>query len=423
MPVGFFFPCYRQRVILIGLGLLAGFFFAVSLGFWHASAQAEGFFVTEENVATYQKIPEIENQLYGHGYPEQSVAQRLSRIERTLFGAAQRGPAEQRMRQVETKINEKHSQAVKAEQEPMLVYLEEKLFQRTYPDKSTAERLRQLEIQVFGHAYDSYPTEIRMKKLTYAMPVVAREIRLSKGDMVIASAGRTSRRTPRCPAPKVDMVQLDASNGNVRAQANGIPVSTGDYSQPIYREASGGVLRWRTLPIKVYLKPGEPEIDLATQAVQAWKTAFSVQLVPSSMQADVIVTWDKPTWDMDTMGLLTRPVVQVDEAHNIRTVILISLYPLKGLSPANQRHAVSHELGHAFGLWGHSDNPGDVMYPVLKQELSDFSARWAWHSAAVNAKVQPSGIADDFHPSQRDINTLLKIYDLPLIDLSTYNPY
>jgi predicted Zn-dependent protease len=247
---------------------------------------------------------------------------------------------------------------------------------------------------------------------------------LSKGDMVIASAGRMSRRTPRNPAPKVDMLQLDAvAPGNTRIQPNGMPISTGDYSQSIYHESSGGVLRWRKLPIKVYLKPGEPEVAVSAQSLQAWKSAFSVEMVPSSTQADVIVTWDKPSWDMDTMGLLNRPVVQVDEARNIRTVILISLYPLKGQSAANQLHAVSHELGHAFGLWGHSDNPGDIMYPALKQEMNDYPVRWSWRSAATQPNAQPSGYSEDFHPSQRDMNTLLKVYDLPLIDLSTYSPY
>ena len=289
MSFGFFDALYRQRVL--GTGLLLGLFwlglsgigqFGGSMG----TALAEGFFLSEESAAVYQHLPEIEKQLYGHDYLDQSVTQRLNRIERTLFGAVQHGPNEQRMRQVDAKVSEKRTQALKAEQEPMLVYLEEKLFQRTYPEKSTADRLRQLEIQVFGHAFESYPMEIRMKKLTYAMPVMAREIRLSKGDTVIASAGRVSRRAPRSPAPKIDVVQLDAAEGNQWVHPNGASISTGDYSQSIYHEASGGVLRWRKLPIKVYLKPGEPEVSLSSQALQAWKSTFSIQMVPVSSLAD-----------------------------------------------------------------------------------------------------------------------------------------
>jgi len=386
-------------------------------------AQGFGIVVPEENDAVYRKLPDIENQLYGHSYPEQSISQRISRIERTLFGFSQRGPLEVRMQGIESRIKEKHTQAIKAEQEPMLVYLEEKLFQRTYPEKPTTERLRQLELQVFGRSFDSYPIEIRMKKLTYAMPVMAREIRLSKGDAVIASTGRVSHRMARSSGPKLEAVQLDATGSNVRLQPDGAPLSSGNYFSSIYREATGQVMRWPNLPIKVYLSPAEADSSLGSQVIQAWKSVFSVQQVTQSSQADVIVTWDRANWEQNTMGLLTRPVVHVNEDHNIRTVILINLYPFKGQNSERQLQVLSHELGHAFGLWGHSDDPGDVMYPGLRQELNDFPSRWAWRTATVNNRVQPTDEVESFRPSQRDINTLLKIYGLPATDIGSYSPY
>jgi len=411
--------------LCLALGILLGLAGIAAGGFAPSYSQGFGIFV-DETSPVYRKLPDVENQLYGHSYPEQSVPQRISRIERTLFGFPQRGPTEVRMKGIEARINEKHSQAVRAEQEPMLVYLEEKLFQRTYPQKPTAERLRQLEIQVFGRSFDNYPVDIRMKKLTYAMPVMAREVRLSKGDSVIASTSRATKRLSRSPGTggaKVEVVQLDAPGNSVRLQSSGTPISTGNYSPSIYKETTGNVLRWAKLPIKVYLKPGEAESALGGQVLQAWKSSFSVEPVSSSAQADVIVTWDKSTWDLNTMGVVTRPVVHVDEDRSIRTVILISLYPFRDLDTAKQLQVLSHELGHAFGIWGHSDDPGDVMYPALRQEMNDFPTRWAWHTAAVNTRVQPSEESASFHPSQRDINTLLKIYTLPATDITSFSPY
>jgi predicted Zn-dependent protease len=99
------------------------------------------------------------------------------------------------------------------------------------------------------------------------------------------------------------------------------------------------------------------------------------------------------------------------------------MYPLKSAAPANQLHVLEHQMGHAFGLWGHSDDPGDIMYPALKAEMHDFPSRWAWRSAAVDDKVQPSDWLDDSQPSQRDVNTLLKVYGLPATDLSSFSPY
>jgi hypothetical protein len=387
-------------------------------------AQSEGFFVTEDTKPAYQRMPDIENQLYGHAYPNQAISQRISRIERTLFGATQRGPSEMRMQRIERQMNEKKSQAALAEQEPILEYLEDKLFQRTFKDKPFPERIRQLEIQVFGHAFDAYPVPVRIKKLTYAMPIVAKEIRLTKGDMVIASTERVSQRgSHRTGPPTVDMVQLDATGSNIRVLPNGKPLSSGDYVQTIYRDSHGALLRWPNLPIKVYVKPSEADADITAKAMQGWRQVFSIEPVQNSAQADVIVAWDRATWDQNTTGLLTKPVVQVDEHRNIRTVILISMYPLKESSPANQLHVLMHQMGHAFGLWGHSDDPGDVMYPALKLELNDFPSRWAWRSASVGAKVQPVHEVEEAKPSQRDVNTLLRVYDLPATDLSSYSPY
>ncbi|MCE3235517.1 MAG: Peptidase, metallopeptidase [Vampirovibrio sp.] len=409
---------YRFLPVLLSACLGAFAWSAVT-----AHAQSESFLVTNDTAPAYRKVPEIENQLYGHGYPNQAVSQRINRIERTLFGAAQRGPSELRMRRIEDHMREQKSKATLAEQEPILAYLEEKLFQRTYQDRPLTDRIRQLETQVFGHSFDSYPPAIRIKKLTYAMPIMAKEIRLTKGDTVIASSGRVSQRPPRNAAPQVDLIQLDASSPNTHVLPGGKPLSTGDYSQAVHRDSNGATLRWRDLPIKVYVKPGDVDPAISAQAIRSWQTAFSVQAVPNSPQADVIVAWDKPTWDQNTTGLLTRPVVQVDDQHNIRTVILISMYSLRGAEPRIQLHTLTHQLGHAFGIWGHSDDPDDIMYPALKPEMNDYPAKWGWRSVSVMTKVQPSGLVTSYQPSQRDFNTLLKLYDLPVSDLSAYSPY
>lgn len=389
-----------------------------------AMAQAEGFFVTDENAPVYHRIPEIENQLYGHAYPNQAISQRISRMERTLFGATQRGPIETRMARIEKQINEKNSKAALAEQEPLLEYLEDKLFQRTFKEKPLPERLSQLETQVFGHSFDSYPVSVRIKKLTYSMPLMAKEIRLTSGDdMVIASTEHVSKHITRNGPPKADMVQLDATGSTIRMLPSGKPLSSGDYSQSIYRDSSGSLLRWQNLPIKIYIKPTEANEAISAQAIHDWQAVFSVDTVPSSTQADVIVAWDKATWDQNTTGLLTKPVVQVDDHHNIRTVILISMYPMKSSTSTNQLHVLTHQMGHAFGLWGHSDDPGDIMYPAMKSELNDFPSRWGWRSSSIAAKVQPVDWVEDAKPSQRDVNTLLKVYGLPATDLSSYSPY
>lgn len=394
-----------------------------------AMAQHEAIIVTNETAGVYRRIPEIENQLYGHAYPDQPISRRISRIERTLFGANQRGASEFRMQRIEARMNEQNSKVSLAEQEPIIQYLEEKMFQRTFEERPLPERIRQLETQVFGHAYDNYPVAVRMKKLTYAMPIMAKEIRLTKGEgMVIASTRRTSQSqhgmTPRVEATK-EVVELDAvGSAPLRNLPGGETLSRGDYFQAIHRNANGAMLRWAQLPIKVYIKQADAlESSLTTQAIKSWQSSFSVENTTSPLQADVIVSWDRVDWEASAGGVLTRPVVHMGDRRNIRTVILINMFPMKGQPSGHQLHAVAHQMGHAFGLWGHSDDPSDVMYPVLRQEVSDYPQRWSWRSASVMSRVRPSGIAEGYQPSQRDINTLLRIYDQPATDLSSYNPY
>ena len=56
------------------------------------------------------------------------------------------------------------------------------------------------------------------------------------------------------------------------------------------------------------------------------------------------------------------------------------------LSQEEMRTVCLHEFGHAIGLWGHSPNTDDVCHAMATAQ----------------------------HPTPRDINTLLKIYDIPL---------
>ncbi|WP_373532276.1 hypothetical protein [Vampirovibrio sp.] len=425
MSIGFyrslFFPVPLLVLGLLLLAALAGLPVA-------PQAQAQTVFGSVSNTTAYRKIPEIESQLYGHTYMSDSIAQRIARIERTLFGGGQRGPLASRMALIEHEMHEKSVQKALTEQQPLIEYLEEKLFQRTYASASLSERLRRLEVQVFGHAFEHYPVSVRVKKLSYAMPLVARQIRLTKstpgGDTVVATTRQTSRAVPRA-AHKIDVVQLDASASSTPiALRQEPPLMAGDYSQSVHQEPNGTAVRWEKLPIKVFVKGNPAEVGLVAQALQAWQRSFSLLSVEHSAAADVVVAWDKPTWAQNTTGLMTRPVVQVDDQHSIRTVILISMFPVQQEPEPYQLRVLSHQLGHAFGIWGHSENPNDIMFPMLRQEVNDFPSQWAWRSARMARDgAPPSGFPENYQPSQRDINTLLKLYEQPATGLSGYSPY
>lgn len=387
--------------------------------FFHIPAQARGFWGETRTELVYQSLPEVESALYGHAYPNQSSGQRISRVEKTLFGSSVSGPLELRMARINERMQEKTAKASEAAQEPMIAYLEEKLFQRTFTEKTLPERIRQLENQVFGRSFDQYPLPIRIKKLTYAMPLMAKEIRLTQGERVIARAKTPSYRAYRTGSVS-ETAQAETSRLFHNTEEPVKVRSSDDYFSSIHRLPNGLALRWSKLPVHVYVKSTAAEASLSQRAINAWKTGFSVEMVPAQRQADVIISWDKADWDQNPSTLLTRPVIRLGDNGTIRTVILITLYPVRN-SPSDQLlHIVSHQLGHAFGLWGHSDNPEDLMYPAVKWETADFPARWRWRS---ELNIQSDTFKNEgFQPSQRDINTLLRLYDQPASDLSTYTP-
>jgi predicted Zn-dependent protease len=396
---------------------LAGSLLCAAL--FQAAAPAKAFWGENQPALVYQTLPEVENALYGHAYPDQSSGQRISRVEKTLFGSSVSGPLEPRMARINEKMQERTARASQTAQEPMIAYLEEKLFQRTFTEKSLPERIRQLEVQVFGRSFEQYPLPIRIKKLTYAMPLMAKEIRLTKGETVIARA----ENPPYRPYRKGSVSETAQPDIPMRFQHTEEPVKvrTGDdYFSRIHRSPNGLAFRWAQLPVRVYFKNTAAESALSQQAVDVWQKGFPLELVSTPQQADVIISWDKADWDQNPSTLLTRPVVRLSDNSTVRTVVLITAYPVRNIPAEQLRHILSHQLGHAFGLWGHSDNPEDLMYPALKWETADFPARWRWRS---ESGLPPSNFNNEIlEPSPRDMNTLLRIYEQPASDLSVYTP-
>jgi predicted Zn-dependent protease len=127
-------------------------------------------------------------------------------------------------------------------------------------------------------------------------------------------------------------------------------------------------------------------------ALAEWAPMISIHIVSVPEQAQVTIWRRRPPLGQDPAG---RP-----RASHGRAILSLHQGGPGGagrveprvevlISPGQRREAIQatalHELGHAFGLWGHSDDPGDAMaaspgsQPILRLSARDRATmRWLY---------------------------------------------
>lgn len=199
------------------------------------------------------------------------------------------------------------------------------------------------------------------------------------------------------------------------------PQQQGDYFDQV-QATSVGHLIWSQFPVQVYIDPPlEPDGNstwaiqqsqnwhqAVQQAVQEWGQYLPLQVAEQIETADIVVRRIRPALRFlppggSGSGQLPMPRARAAET---RFEFYRQSLPIGTNSPNRQvlahrmiiqirpdQAALStlatarHELGHALGIWGHSDSPNDALY--------------------VSQVGQPPLI------SGRDINTLKRVYEQP----------
>jgi predicted Zn-dependent protease len=185
----------------------------------------------------------------------------------------------------------------------------------------------------------------------------------------------------------------------------------GDYFEQI-KTTPLGYLIWSEFPIKVYLETHlthrnstaervrfEQWVKTVQQAVAEWTIYLPLLEVKNPQLADIIIKRSQPSREFK----LNRATGQYDIPRASTAQTNYKFY-LKPANPAILSHrmtieisphlselstlaATRHELGHALGIWGHSNQETDALY--------------------FSQVKNPTGI------SARDLNTLKKIYQQP----------
>ena len=163
-----------------------------------------------------------------------------------------------------------------------------------------------------------------------------------------------------------------------------------DYLQSVFR--NGHPERWQheRLPLKIYISNGTDERgafvngfqpyfnDIILQCFDTWVKAsdfrLAYQLVSDARQADIVCTWtdrtdflqeESTSVEQGAARLKSRFVPQLGQQQIVSArVIILIVNPTNGklISDDEIKKTCLHEVGHALGLSGHSNNNKDVMF-------------------------------------------------------------
>lgn len=146
-----------------------------------------------------------------------------------------------------------------------------------------------------------------------------------------------------------------------------------NYFHRIAMVSDGRITRFNKFPITVYVEGLEvqgkkyaPDLRYAMKewAVSSNDTA-NFKLVESADGADILVSWVRTLESDDyehPLGVTELQRIDDDKFHITMQIALRDRKTYKPLTHEQMKTVFLHELGHAIGLWGHSQNKSDVMY-------------------------------------------------------------
>jgi predicted Zn-dependent protease len=182
--------------------------------------------------------------------------------------------------------------------------------------------------------------------------------------------------------------------------------AAGDYYHEVALSSEGE--QWSELPVKVALGSA-PQVKWqqgAREAFDIWSAMVPLQLLAAPQQADIRIDWSSSVTEDERAGEESDwvRVKRVGDELTGRRVATVRVDLSRNWSKDEMRAIMLHELGHALGIKAHSDSKKDIMYWQMQEKARQLHT--------------PTGIPLPFfwrslvkEPSQRDINTLIRLYN------------
>ncbi len=165
---------------------------------------------------------------------------------------------------------------------------------------------------------------------------------------------------------------------------------------------AGHLRHWPHFPLRVYFAPGllsKERLSQVRAGFDEWGEATGgvvcYRVVPAEAGADVSVAISSQITLPKNARSLGQTVLTFDGA--VMTHAVLQLVERED-DPAQFQEICAHEFGHALGIDGHSDDPRDMMYPVLSHPLLQCG------NPEIDCLYAPGGV------SSRDVATLAAAY-------------
>jgi predicted Zn-dependent protease len=349
-------------------------------------------------------LARMEIYYYGHDYNRNMLKERLERLEKTVFKHKLRHKSyKDRYLTLYNHFQKQSSpfytredvdRALSDKEITLIRLMETRFFGDEKNQLPLEERISRLEYSVFGTKQEGTLQE-RFDHLSHNTPIVVKGINITKDGRTIASF-RPDIKSPPIPASPHEHVYTPL---NIKYNQE-----AGDYYSNLTKNSSGQILRWKDFPVTVFIHSNnEDEINNSVLAIEAWQKKVPIYQTDNFKTANILIDWSS-SGDYITVPIVTS----IDGKKEVK--VLINMGNLRTLrDKSNLSQYIMHQLGHALGIWGHSDNPADLMYPTGPQGAKDINVKvkenWIYQPITIESKRR--GI------SARDVNTLLRIYQTP----------
>ena len=331
---------------------------------------------TGERTDYYESLSRLEKSVYAREYEQDDMSVRVDRLENSIYGQKYRGSIFTRIENLKNSTAQAKKQKLDQKKLVMLSMLENRYFGASYEIEAITNRLTRLEKNVLGRQFLG-SADYRLQNLEKNTPLSI---------VGLSVEGRNGDRVSIRPQLRV-MESKSASVNNVNGED--------DYFESIYKDKNSRYLRWRDFPITVYLAKinNSDNREFILKAIESWNRYVQLSVVDREEHANIII--DEKLYKNGNIEIVS----------NIPPAGVQVIVHTDGQETYYYSYLL-HELGHAVGIWGHSNNPKDIMYE-FKEVKSDIAAPIPNKKKDISLKNAPDA------PSARDMNTLIKIYNSP----------